>query len=167
MKEIWKDIEDWEGLYQVSNFGRVKSLNYRKTGMSNYLIPRNSYIYDTVCLCNRGHHKYALIHRLVAEAFIPNPKNKAQVNHKDGDKHNNYVGNLEWVSPKENIIHSIKTLKNSPGDWSRKPVRCIETGKIFGSQTEAASYYHTSQGAIGNAARKNRPSAGGFHWEFV
>ena len=167
MQEIWKDIPGFEGLYQVSNFGRVKSLNYNKRKIEKCLSIKRSFVYDIVCLSKHGLSKYLLVHRLVAEAFIPNPDNKEQVNHKDGNKRNNKVDNLEWATCKENILHSVKELQNNPGNWSRKPVRCIETGEIFNSQTAAAKAYNTHQGAVGNSARTKHYSAGGFHWEFV
>lgn len=167
MKEIWKDIPGFEGVYQVSNFGNVKSLNYNKTGKEKLLIPKRSSVYDAVCLCLNSKHKYSFIHRLVAEAFIPNSQHKTQVNHKDGNKRNNNIENLEWVTPSENMNHSVYKLKHNPRAWSATPVRCIETSEIFATQSEAAKVYHTSQGAIGNSARRKRGSAGGVHWEFI
>lgn len=178
MEEEWRDVVGYEGLYQVSNFGRVRSLDrivpimshspkgnlkkYGKPVRGRVLAPRTAAVYNRVQLCG----KEKVVHRLVAQAFIPNPENKPEVNHIDGNKRNNHADNLEWVSHSENAIHSVYVLKKSPGDWSRKRVRCVETGEIFKSQVEAAKTYHTSQGAIGNSARKNRPRAGGFHWEF-
>lgn len=108
-----------------------------------------------------------MVHRLVAEAFIPNPENKPEVNHIDGNGLNDEVSNLEWVSRSENALHSVHILGKTPQEWSKTPVRCLETGKIFDTQVEAAKFYHTSQGSIGNAARGNRPKAAGMHWEFV
>lgn len=100
MEEIWKDVKGYEGLYKVSNFGRVKSLKYGrerilKTGKHGY--------YLTVSLYFDNKLKTAKVHRLVAMAFIENPDNKPQVNHLDEDKTNNNVNNLEWVTAKENI----------------------------------------------------------------
>lgn len=106
MEELWKDIEGFEGLYQVSNLGNVKSLKrniilkpgvvaYRKTKESGYYI---------VNLKSKPFY----IHRLVAEAFIPNSENKPQINHIDCNKRNNNVKNLEWVTREENIQHAYK-----------------------------------------------------------
>lgn len=167
MKEIWKDIPGYEGLYQVSNFGQVKSLNYWRKKEEKILKPKHSSLYYVVCLCKNGASKYRTIHSLVAECFIPNIEKKKQINHINGDKHDNAVTNLEWVTPRENVLHSVHTLNNNPREWSKTPVRCVETGDVFDTQVEAAKAYHTSQGAIGNSARKNRPLAGGFHWEFI
>ena len=95
-KEIWRDVKDYDGLYLVSNLGRVKSLNYRRTGREEILKPSmNTCGYLFVDLSKYGKQKAFLVHRLVAEAFIPNPENLQQINHKDEDKTNNCVWNLE------------------------------------------------------------------------
>lgn len=114
-QETWKDIENYEGLYQVSNLGRVKSLKRyincdakitsghgaNRTGywrQDTILKEVNRSGYKYVMLCRDKHHKSYAIHRLVAQAFIPNPNNLPQVNHKDEDKSNNVVDNLEWCT---------------------------------------------------------------------
>lgn len=109
--EIWKDCKHYEGLYQVSNYGRVKSLErdvVGKNGMiihvkEKYMIQRDNghgYLFVNLWKYNKGRHEY--VHRLVAMAFIPNPENKPTVNHKDEDKQNNHVDNLEWMTYEEN-----------------------------------------------------------------
>jgi len=105
--EIWKDIKDYEGLYQVSNLGNVKSLR-----TNNLLKPSNGE-YKQVTLCNKGKRKTIAIHRLVAETFIDNPFNKKQVNHKDENKHNNCVNNLEFCTHKENMNYGTKQERES------------------------------------------------------
>ena len=114
MEEIWKDIEGYEGLYQVSNLGRVKSLA-KKAGTSNRtekIIKNNvtRYGYYLNTLCKDGVVSYKSTHRLVAQAFIPNPQSKPTVNHIDGNRKNNNVSNLEWCTQQENIIHKFKVL---------------------------------------------------------
>jgi len=120
MREEWKDIEGYEGFYQVSNLGRVKSVERETYSGHNYSVRRiekerilpgykvkNGYLYQT--LLKNGVMKTFKLHRLVAQAFIPNPYNKPQVNHINGDKTNNSVYNLEWVTRKENLRHAYET----------------------------------------------------------
>lgn len=103
-KEIWKDIKGYETLYKISSFGNVKNINYRNTGKERKLKCRkykNGYVYVT--LTKNKNTKTFLVHRLVAEAFIPNLENKKCVNHKDCNRSNNNIDNLEWCTHKENI----------------------------------------------------------------
>ena len=118
MEEIWKDIKGYEGLYQVSNLGRVKSFNYMNTGkekiktptlQKKYTMKQGGYLQTTLYKNNKS--KTVLVHRLVAEAFIPNPDNLPQVNHKDYNKTNNCVENLEWCSAKYNSNHKRNNCK--------------------------------------------------------
>ena len=113
--EIWKDVEGYEGFYQVSNKGRVKSLDrisINKNGLKCHfkeriLNPRlNSGGYREVPLCKNGTQHSARVHRLVAKAFIPNPDNLPFINHKDENKENNCVENLEWCTPEYNVNYS-------------------------------------------------------------
>ena len=96
MKEVWKDIQDYEGFYQVSNLGRIKSLGNSKTRKEKILKPIYHKQYYQITLSKNNIRIQYRVHRLVAEAFIPNPDNLPQVNHKDENKLNNYVDNLEW-----------------------------------------------------------------------
>ena len=109
MEEIWKDIKDYEGLYQVSNLGRVKSLNYNHTGKEKILKLHDTHGYYRAYLCNKGKQFKIFVHRLVAQAFIPNPNNLPQVNHKDFNRKNNCSKNLEWITLKENVQYSQAT----------------------------------------------------------
>ena len=108
--EIWKDIQGYEGIYQVSSHGRVKSLNYNKTGLEGILNPNNNGKgYLQVYLTKNKKSKKVLIHRLVAQAFLYKPIDKNYVNHKDGNKSNNNVNNLEWCTRSENQQHAFDT----------------------------------------------------------
>lgn len=104
MKEIWKDIDGYKGKYQISNLGRVKSLKCNRERILKFTTMHKGY--HAVSFDNYKNRKTFRVHRLVAQAFIPNPKNKPQVNHIDGNKLNNSINNLEWVSPAENIKHA-------------------------------------------------------------
>lgn len=121
-KQIWKDIEGYEGLYQVSNTGKVRSLNYKGTGKKKiwkYAITVNTY--KQIALCKNGEIKYYYIHRLVAQAFIPNPNNYPVVNHKDENKSNNVVWNLEWCTQEYNCNYGTCQRRKSETRKSRSP----------------------------------------------
>lgn len=111
--EEWKTIKNYEGLYEVSNLGRIKSLNYRRTGIEKILKGRlNNVGYLKVTLCNNGKSKEYFIHRLVAEAFISNPNNLPCVDHIDTIKTNNNIKNLRWVTYKENNDNPLTKKKS-------------------------------------------------------
>lgn len=109
IEEIWRDILEYEGIYQISNFGKVKSFARYKIGKLIYL-KEDKYGYYTVQLHNNKIRKWVLVHRLVATAFISNPDNKPQVNHKNGVKKCNFDWNLEWATNSENQRHSFHEL---------------------------------------------------------
>jgi hypothetical protein len=125
MQEIFKDIHGYEGLYQVSNLGRIKSLkrswiaginSKRKHDEIILKVHKIAGEYLGVCLTKHGNQKDYLVHRLVAQTFIPNPDNKPEVNHKDGIKSHCYVDNLEWNTISENKIHALKMGLRSSGE---------------------------------------------------
>ena len=117
MEEIWKDIEGYEGYYQVSNLGNVKSLSRYKQGVKGTYISKDIILkpfknkggYCLVKLCNNSIEKSFQVHRLVAIAFLENNENKEQVNHKNGIKEDNTLINLEWNTRSENTSHAINT----------------------------------------------------------
>ena len=121
-KEVWKEIEGYRGLYQISNLGRIKSLVKRKKngfkskfGMTKELIlkpGKNNCNYQFVILCDSdGKKKRHYLHQIQGRLFIPNPEGKKCINHKDGDKWNNSIDNLEWCTYSENIRHGMQTNK--------------------------------------------------------
>ena len=134
---IWKDIKGYEGRYQISNLGQVKSLFFtnNKTKKSYYREKilkqqKTRQGYMTIRLSQDSMDKTYRVHRLVAEAFIENQKNKKEVNHIDGDKQNNTVDNLEWVTRSENQIHAYKNGFQRQTEAMRK--HSIEMGKKYG-----------------------------------
>ena len=118
IEEIWKPVKDYEGLYEVSNLGKVKSYWY---GSERFLkLKKDKRNYRLICLCANNEVKTLKVHRLVAQAFIPNPENKLEVNHKDGDKANNSVENLEWCTRSENNKHAFQTGLNKISDLNKQ-----------------------------------------------
>ena len=115
MEEIWKGINNFEQYYEVSNLGNVKTLERNVWNRFSYVTrperimkqDTDRYGYKGVCIHVGNYKKRHTVHRLVAEAFIPNPYNLPEVNHKDGNKENNSADNLEWVTGSENIKHAI------------------------------------------------------------
>ena len=136
--EIWRDIEGYEELYQVSNLGRVRSLNYNRTGkVRNMKLGTYPNGYKMVDLKKDKKRKAHLVHRLVAKAFIPNPNPDQlyEVNHKDEDKTNNAVENLEWCTHMYNQMYGTKRERQAKSKG--KPVICITTGETYYCAREA------------------------------
>lgn len=168
--EIWKDVKGYEGIYKISDYGSLKSnKNYKKASV-------NKYGYYQTTLYKNGKKRNALVHRLVAEAFLPNPNNKPTINHKDGNKLNNRVDNLEWATNKEQTNHSINVLGNKSviSDKCRK--RQIELhqrkvkrsdGMVFESIKIASDGNESLRKHINACCRGQRKTAGGYSWEYV
>ena len=151
-----KDIKGYEGIYKISEDGRVWSCYYKK-----FLSPfDNGHGYLYVVL-NKDYNKVkARIHRLVAEAYVPNPKNLPFVVHKDGNKLNNSADNLEWAE---------KQLVLPNRTWSNAPIQvlCVETKIIYPTVQEAAESVHISRQCIYNVLKGKQKTAGGFHWAAI
>lgn len=174
-EEIWKSIPGYKGLYEVSNMGRVKALEriaargskgerHRKEQILK-LQCRNLYLKAT--LCKNGEYKQFQVHRLVAEAFIPNPDGKPVVNHIDGDRCNNQASNLEWVTYRENTQHAIRTGLWVPEEAHTHPVQCVETGEIFSSTAEAGRSVGVTWSAIGRACKDRWCPCQQKHWKYA
>lgn len=130
-KEYWRPIVGYEGLYEVSSLGRVKSLNYERTGKEKIMkLQKQNCGYICVYLSKNKEHKNLLVHRLVAKAFIQNPNNLPCVNHKDEDKTNNCVDNLEWCDYAYNSNYGTKN-KRMFNNRTKKPVVQIFNGKVI------------------------------------
>ena len=161
--EEWRDIKGYEGLYQISNKGRVKSLNYKRTGKEKIRKPGKRRGYFFITLYKKGEKPKSFdIHRLVAEHFLPNPDNLPVVNHKDENKLNNNVENLEWCTFAYNTIYSVN------GGKSRK-IQCVETQQIFDSSKDVIDkiFPGRSTSVIRDHLRGRTKSAFGFHFKFI
>ena len=169
MIEVWKDIVGYEGKYQVSNIGRVKSLNYKRTGKEKILKNRvDNDGYMCVNLHKDGKLKSFLVHRLVAMAFVDGYEEGLVVNHIDECKDNNVWTNLEWVTQQDNINYGTRTERQSEkmkGKNGRK-VQCIETEEVFESLTKAGEFIGVTRQAIYKSIKKGR-SCKGLHWQYV
>lgn len=169
IEEEWRDIAGYEGIYQISNLGRVKSMNYYgKSGCEKIRMMRvNKFGYIDIVLSKKGVNKTYQVHRLVAEAFIPNPNSLPQVNHIDEDKGNNSVSNLEWCDSSYNINYGnrnkIAGYKNSIPEIT--PVMCIETGETYISVAEASRKKNIGRGSISLCIKGKQRTAGGYHWK--
>ena len=158
--ERWRDIEDFEGRYRISDHGRVFSLLSKK--LLN--IYTNSHGYQCVYLYLDGHYKNFKVHRLVAAAFVPNPLNLPQVNHKNEDKTYNYYTNLEWCSAAYNNNYGTRTLRAAI--TNARPVVCIETNIIYWGAREAARQVGIHN-HISECCNGQRKSCGGYHWRWA
>ena len=172
MDEIWRDIKGFEGYYQVSNLGRIRGtdriVGHRqgKTRLwrGNIKIPTTTQTgYLKVRLFKNGKSVTREVQRFVAEAFIDNPMNKGQVNHIDGNKKNNRVDNLEWVTPRENVMHSFYVLEHglqkvAQYDLNGNYIRSFKSVKEAGETTGIARC------SISNVAHGRRNKAGNYIW---
>ena len=171
-KEVWKPIEGYEGIYDVSNLGRIRA--YPRVGSQTSKIRLMTLAtdkdgYKRVSLSNNSKKRRFSVHRLVAKAFIPNPEGKPQVNHKNGRKDQNNIENLEWVTQSENTKHSFRVLAQPPNKTNCRKVRCVELNRVFSSIVEASEATGAGRSEIGKVARHSPryKTAGGYQWEYV
>nr|DAK61906.1 MAG TPA: homing endonuclease [Caudoviricetes sp.]DAM24317.1 MAG TPA: homing endonuclease [Caudoviricetes sp.] len=186
MVEIWKDIKGYEGLYQVSNLGRVKSLSiYRKNSVCEYyskekilkpLKDKGGYL--NVRLWKNKKGKTIKIHRLVACNFLENTENKRDVNHINGIKTDNRVSNLEWATRSENIQHAFKNNLNKPHSSSEKQkkivrerlghkIKCTNNNKIYVSIREAGRELDLTPSSIIKVLNKKIKQTKGYSFEYI
>ena len=174
MREEWKPVKGYEGKYMVSNMGRVKSLNYKRTGKEEILkASDNSYGYLYVNLCKDGKGKWYRINRLVAQAFLENPQNLPEVNHKNEDKTDNRVENLEWCSRSYNLNYGTRNKKAGKkiAEKNSKPIFSVdkESGLIMWWQSahEAERCTGINNSNIIQCCKGKLKSAGGHIWFYA
>lgn len=190
MHEIWKDVVGWEGLYQVSNLGNIRTLHYTKPYLMHPKPDKYGYVSVSLVKRNSLKYKWCRVHRLVAEAFIPNPDNLPQVNHKDEDKTNNRADNLEWCTALYNNTYGsrltkvsdsrkgmvfsdvhIENLKKSHAKSQGKAVKqCTVSGEFiqqYESISEAARKFNTTPQNISHCCLGITKSACGYIWSYV
>lgn len=159
--ELWKPLIEYDGKYEVSNKGNVRTAYY--DNLKNIaLIPRHEYL--VVSLYKDGKNKTHRVHRLVAKCFIPNPENNPIVNHKDGNKHNNVSSNLEWTTAGGNVRHAVAMVKRSGGVWNdSKPkiIYCPEDDTICKSIAEASRRYRIDKKTIKEYVKTGGRTASG------
>ena len=168
--EIWKPIKDYEGLYEVSNFGRVKSLGNGKSNNSKERILKPGKVgggYLKICLCKNREINQFFIHRLVAETFISNPDNLPEVNHKDENKENNSVENLEWCTHKDNCNHGTRN-ERSAKKQSKKVLQFTLDGEFIREWPSASEVVRNgfSQGNVSACCQGKYKQAYGFIWKY-
>ena len=173
IEEIYKDIKDLEGKYQVSNFGNILSLNYHRSGKSRLLKPRKDKDgYLRVCLYKGKKYKNFYIHRLVAETFIPNSENLTEINHIDEDKTNNRVDNLEWKSHKDNCNHGTRNERiakaKTNGKLSKKVLQFTLDGEFVREWPSTAECGRNgfNHGNIVSCCNEKLPHYKGFLWMY-
>ena len=179
--EIWKDIKDFEGLYQISTYGRVKSLSKKVLQFGKYKITKEFIMkvkkskdgYNRIILCKNGKYSTFLVHRLVAEAFIPNPENLPYINHKDENSRNNDVDNLEWCTAKYNCnygTHNEKLSRNHK--LNKKTLQFDLNGRLVNtwrSTSLASRKTGVSKSNIIACCNKkeHHKTAGGYIWRYA
>ena len=168
----WREILS-NSKYLISDTGRVRRVGSEK---DHSIRERNRYL--AVDLYNNGQRSTRGVHILVAEAFIPNPEGKPEVNHKDGNKYNNCVDNLEWVTHKENCEHAWRTglqkpsygmlgKKNPNGGRKGKPFRIVETDQVFNTLEECEEAIAGNGRHINDCLRGRQQTHRGYHFEYV
>lgn len=165
MKEVWKNIKNYEGYYQVSNYGNIK--NVRTGRILKHFIQGCNYYYVILSINNKQKHKY--IHRLVAEAFIPNPNNYKYINHKDENKLNNNIENLEWCTQKYNCNYGNGIEKGHINQ--RKKINQYDLQGNFIKQWDSAlqirKHLNISDTHVGDCCKGITKSFKNYIWKYV
>lgn len=156
-----KDIKGYEDLYSVTSCGKVWS--YKRKKFLKPFKTKDGYLQVELCKDGIGSKYY--LHRLVADAYIPNISNLPQVGHNDDIKEHCYIKNLYWTTQAENNVHNNRAEK--VGSKEGKCVYCVELNRIFDSQSAAARELNICQASISLSCRDESKTAGGFHWRYI
>lgn len=177
MNEVWKDVVGYEGLYEVSDLGNVRSLNWGKRGFAkNLYLKPHQHGYLQVELFKNGTRKMFMVHRLVAIAFIPNDNDLPLINHKDEDKKNNHVDNLEWCNNRYNVCYSLERherIMPKTRNGKRKAYRVIQCdldGNPIQEWENAREVYREtgmSDCSVTSCCIGKRKTAYGFKWRYA
>lgn len=177
--EVWRPICGYEGLYEVSNLGRVRSLprwvhysaGYDRWNDGRILKPakssrRKNCDYYRVSLSKTNEAKNYFVHRLVAECFVPRKAGCDFVNHIDGDKHNNKADNLEWTTPKGNKLHAVYTGLDVPA-FGIRPVYCLTNGKVYPSASYAERELNLIDSSVSKVCKGRQRHTKGLVFRYV
>lgn len=174
-------MEEWRPVvgnhnYVVSNDGRIR----RRGSIKDHSVHKDKYGYLNIHLYKDGKCQHKKVNRVVAEAFIPNPENKPEVNHIDCNKLNNHVSNLEWNTKKENMKHAkehgltshkpsygMLGKKNPNGGRKGKPFRIVETGEVFNTLLECEKAINGNDSCIGDCLNGKQKTHKGYHFEYI
>lgn len=175
MKEVWKDVKGYEGLYQISNFGNVKSFigydhSKKKYVKREKILTPSIGEYKKVQLFKNKKRSTYYIHRLVAQSFVPNPNNYRIVNHKDENKYNNYADNLEWCTHQENMNYGTKQNKHSNKISKYYVMQYDLDGNLikkWNNLREISLNTNYKRASISYCCRKKRKTAYGYKWEYL
>lgn len=169
-KEIWKDILNYEGRYQASNLGRIKSLNFNGTGKEKIMRPRTGNRYYMIALWKNGKRKDLLLHRVIAETFIENKENKPFVNHKDENCFNNSVDNLMWCTHKENMNWGTRNKRIAKGN-SIKVNQYDKNGNFIRQWNSINEFYTENNiaktGSVYMCCKGKQKTAYGYIWKYA
>lgn len=185
MEEVWKDIFGYEGVYQVSNWGRIKALfkidALGRIKSEKILKPKGTGVntaYRGIGLYKNGECKQYLVHRLVASAFLPQIEGKDIVNHKDSNPSNNFISNLEWCNQSENVLQAVKNGNHKPPQKGKfgsnhntaKPIVQMDLQgneiQTFGSVVEAKRALNIKSNDLSSACSGKRKTYHGFTWKY-
>lgn len=170
IEEVWKDVPGYEGLYQASNLGRIKSLNFNGTGKEKIMQPRTGNRYYMIALWKDGKRKDLLLHRVIAKTFIENKENKPFINHKDENCFNNSVDNLMWCTHKENMNWGTRNKRIAKNNSIK--INQYDLENNFIRQWDSANEFLKANnlpitGSICMCCKGKRKTAYGYKWKYA